>query len=664
VAPRVARRESGPALSGAPRGGAPGVPTLAAILAPALVAVVLCLPRLGLGYFWDDYIFLTNAQASPLTDLLPTPGYPFHRPLSRGAFFDVLLLLGTHGSLAAHAANLVLFAASSALIASLACAFAGPVAGLLAGLAFAAFGPAPGIVAWASGAQDLFAIAFVLAALRLRHAGRTVASAAAFAGALLSKEPAVMFLPSLVLWDWLLGRKPFRIGRHAAIFGGLALLWLAPHPAIRTLASGGLGAGAGSYVGLESPLRWATHLGRYFLTLLNLPITGLGTPWPAALAGPALAAAVLALVGLWLVRARVGQPAPEKPVTIARAAMIAAWIALPQLLLPAVALRIWLPYLACLAAIGSALWIGILLGRAPAAVAAVAFVAYLGLGVWSRGMNVHDEPIWTERTFVEASEAARRLERNWKELRSELPRGAQISLSVATTGRLGISQTMFEGRALRIWYSDSTLVTVLPERHRKSGRPELLGRITSDLSVVEIDPDRIAFRWAGSDSLDPSEIARPIRAYWRGAAASGEVDRAVEGLLRLASQEGKVLSAYDRLLAADLLLAAGRTEGAERILHSTAAFPRTMAVDMVKKLLAETSGNAAQDSSAFPALGLSASDPDVARYMMRALGAEGHERQALHFARRLQDVKPGDMESAEMLRRAWAREGGPPPRVP
>lgn len=46
-------------------------PTRVALLFPVLVAVVLCAPRLGLGYFSDDYILLTAGQADPSAFLLP-----------------------------------------------------------------------------------------------------------------------------------------------------------------------------------------------------------------------------------------------------------------------------------------------------------------------------------------------------------------------------------------------------------------------------------------------------------------------------------------------------------------------------------------------------------------------------------------------------------------
>jgi hypothetical protein len=626
-----------------------GLAAWAAVILPALVAIVLCLQRVGLGYFWDDYVFLTDARSNALSNLLPVPGYPFYRPIPRWALVHLLLPLGTGGALAAHLVNLALFALSCSLLAWLARSLAGPAAGLLAGLAFAAFGPAPALVAWASGSQDLLAIAFVLAALCFRHAGRPIATAAAFAGALLSKEAAVLFLPLLVFWDRLVAREPDRAGRNALLSGSAALVWLAFHPAVRVLLFGPARGGTESYVGLASVREWAPHLARYVLTLFDLPVTGLATPWPPELSGAGAAAAALGFAGLWLVRARGGRRAAVPGPSLKRVAGIAALIAIPQLLLVAVLVRLWLPYFTCIAALGGALWIGVALARAPLGAAACAYAAILALGVWFRGMDVRSEPVYTERTFVQASDAARRLERNWKELWPELARDTQVSLSIAATGRLGITQTMLTGQALRVWYDDPTLITVRPERHRADGRPELLARITSDLSVVEIDPDSLRFRWAGSDTLELQEIDRPIRTYWRGAAASGQVDRAVAGLLRLAARDGPDLGARDRRVAAMALLAAGRRDEAAKLLAGERPYPKGEAIQEVLKLLSETSGDAAQDSSAFPAFGLSASDPGVARILMHELYADGHLRQAAHFARRLSRARPGDVGSAEIL---------------
>jgi len=71
-------------------------------LLPVAIAVCLCIPRLTLGYFWDDYTFLSNVQRGSLVDFLPFPQAVFYRPLSRGVSFLLLFLLGPVGNIAGH----------------------------------------------------------------------------------------------------------------------------------------------------------------------------------------------------------------------------------------------------------------------------------------------------------------------------------------------------------------------------------------------------------------------------------------------------------------------------------------------------------------------------------------------------------------------------------
>ena len=51
---------------------------------PAAVAIVLCIPVMGLSFIWDDYNFLTHAMFYQLHDWVPDPTDPFYRPMSRG----------------------------------------------------------------------------------------------------------------------------------------------------------------------------------------------------------------------------------------------------------------------------------------------------------------------------------------------------------------------------------------------------------------------------------------------------------------------------------------------------------------------------------------------------------------------------------------------------
>src|SRR6185295_18993301 len=55
-----------------------------AALFPVLVAIVLCLPDLPLGYIWDDYYFLTfRGHSDYRAYLLPDPHAAFYRPISQ-----------------------------------------------------------------------------------------------------------------------------------------------------------------------------------------------------------------------------------------------------------------------------------------------------------------------------------------------------------------------------------------------------------------------------------------------------------------------------------------------------------------------------------------------------------------------------------------------------
>src|SRR5690242_6342870 len=120
---------------------------------PILVATALCLPVLGLGYFWDDFVFLARVQSHPWAAFGPEPG-AFYRPLPRALYFWPLAGLGSSGALAAHIANLLLLAVSIYLLVSLVRDLGGDRAGALAGLFFAGLAPAASLVAWASASQD------------------------------------------------------------------------------------------------------------------------------------------------------------------------------------------------------------------------------------------------------------------------------------------------------------------------------------------------------------------------------------------------------------------------------------------------------------------------------------------------------------------------------
>lgn len=641
------------------------------------MTVILAAPGLGFDYFWDDFFFLTRAQGSPAAYLVPDSAETFWRPIPQGLYFRLLLLLGPAGPIAGHLINLAVLAASAVLLTTLATRLAGARTGLIAGLVFAAASPLPSVVAWTSASQDLFAMFFLLAALHLRHSGRIGASAAATACALLSKEIAAVALPVLVGWDWLLGRKPARVTSGALWFGGVTAAWIAIHPGLRTLAAMGFQSGATSYVGLERPERWWEYLFRYLVTLCNFPVTAV--EWPARLTWAALAAAAaLALATPRLLHALAAPQPASEPREAERASprrlqLVAVLLALLPILLPSILVRPWATYFAAIAVPGVALLAAPRLARLAPRAAAALLAAYMLLGVWSRGMDAEGNGrVLTEERFADASRATRTVRDRFRALVPEMPVGARVLLSVAGTWTLGLHQSLQDGQALRHWYGDPTLFTAPPEWKRGAVPPgsptargtgssgpsssvELLFRVTPDLQVLQIDPTTSRFRSEG-DYPDREEIAKPIRSFARGLAASGSTDPAVWILERMATADSARLRSYDLRLAAQILMAAGREAEAMHHLRVAPPVPRWVALDMAGKVYAEPTYHPPLDSLAFWPFGVSWEDAGALRYIIGQYRLGGYHGPARALARKLLRLAPGDSLAVATLRYNPLRE--------
>jgi hypothetical protein len=619
---------------------------------PILMAAVLSLPVLGLGYFWDDFVFLARVQSHSLAAFGPEPGV-FYRPLSRILYFWPLAGLGSSGAIVAHLANLFLLAVSIYLLVSLVRDLADGRAGALAGYVYAGLAPAAGLIAWASGSQDLLAILFSLAALRLRSSGRILASGVAITAGLLSKETAVCMIPALVFWDWIVGRKPARMGTGVLAFGGIALAWALLHPGIRALAWRGFEPEPRAYVGFANLAVSEFHARHYLLALVNAPgapgavaaWTNAAAAWTAGRVAIVSAAIGIAIAGLLFVPRR---EAPRAALTLPRAALLAAFLTLPALALPALMIQLWAAYFVCMPALGISLFFGMCLARAPLALAMAVVVAYVGLGFWSRQIDTPSSDALTERAFIDASRAIGEVERGFRSLRPAFPRGSQVLVSVASSGLLGIDGTMHDGQALRMFYRDPTLRTLRPERRLPRPRAEFLFRITGTRDVVEIDPDRGTFRSSGA-SPDTEEIRAITRTYARGLSASGGAHRASQILGRLAAGDEPALKSYDLRLAAMGLMKEGKAPEAKRLLEEAPPISREYALYCVSKVMSEPTGSAGLDSCAYAAFGVSFSDPDALRALMELYYSSRFVPQAVHFARRLQVVAPGDSESAAIL---------------
>jgi hypothetical protein len=622
-------------------------------LFPALVTVVLCAPRLGLGYFWDDYIFLTAGQADPKAFLLPNSARTiFYRPISMGLYFLILNGLGPWGSVAGHVFNLALLVAAVLLVAALTAKIAGSRAGLLAGYSFAALTSVPSLVAWTTGSQDLLAILFILVALYLRHLGRVVPAFIAAACAVFSKETALALVPALVLWPWPL-RRPERFGTATILGAAVIALWGAVHPGVHAFLAHGFRSEATGYVRVQDSTLWLPHMGTYLLTLAHAPWTGYSMDWPRELTWSAAAAVALLGAGLWLgSQVKTRGSARGESVPWPRIIILASLLILPPLLLDVVLVGHWAPYYASLPGIGSALLLGVLLAKIPIRMAAVCLAIYVLLGVWHRGVRSEGTIAFSERSMVEASTAARAVEDGFLRARPSLPRGAQVYLSVAATGRLGLAQTMLEGQALRVWYHDPTIQTRAPKEYVALPGQKHLFAIGSNLEVVEVDLQTLE-PVGGVPPRDVQQYFAAVRSYAFGLAASGAPQEATEVLLQMPASSPTIRS-YNRRLAAAVLFAAGHESDALRIVEESASIDSLTASAMTAEVLL-SAVRSFRDADVLRAFQIPGEPAAVYRRYMRWFRDNGFPTEAIDFARKLQVASPGDPESAEFLRARGAR---------
>jgi len=634
-----------------------------ASLFPALVAIFLCVPCLRLGYLWDDYYFLTFREHGDYRAyLLPDPQAAFYRPVTQGLYFLLLRFADPTNGTLGHVLNLAALAGVVFLLALLVSQLSGPRAGLISGLVLASYGLAPGLVAWVSCSQDLLAAAFVLAAFLLRHQGKDIAALACATAAVLCKEPAIAAFPVLILWDRLVGRPASRPWFQIIGYAIVTLVWALIHPGVHLLASRGFQSGAAGYVGIEHPERWGRYLLRYVMTLVNLPPPGFSGSWWDDRVKHGLAALAILVVG-FLIFDRSRPHHPSKLMPLARVAGIATLVGIPTLLMPTILIRHWAPYFAFIPAVALAMLLGPLVAKRPTPVVLTSLAVFLLLGIRYRGIATEQEPVWTERVFAEAASAVGVVRANFHTLFPSFPRGSQVVVSVSSTGIRGIHSTLIDGQALRVWYRDPTIQTVTTLGRRPGAPVEYLARVTSDLDVISIDPDTHRIRSTTPYAPVLDEIGRPIVNYARAVAASGDTDRAVRIMEDLAQVVPVDAANYSHRISAMFLLAAGRRQKAVAILAAATAISREEALLNVKRLLGEASHSEALDEAAFEAFGLSSTDPDAIRWIMREFQGDGALAQAAWYAQRITRLVSGDTESTDLIR-ATERMGLKPRRTP
>ena len=371
-------------------------------------AALLHWPALSAPFFADDWLFLDQSRMRSFfaAVLSPDPIGNFFRPLGRVAWFWTLGHASGESPAAFHAANLLLWLASVALLWALARRVAGVRVAAVAAAVFALTYAADVPVLWASGAQDLLALALALGALlAIAHGRIAVAAALLFAAPFAKETAAVALVPAL-----LLARRPGErfadTARRAWPLLAATLAWAAL-AAIAIARRGSPGA-----VLSLSPWGPLSAIAGALRVALGLEWRSGALPWtpPAIPSGAALVAIVLAGAGVALVatgerksksisthaparpaksasskragRASPGSaPAGTRPRPAARSLpwnATIAWIlagALPiALVAPA-----WSAYYYVFAMAGVALLAGLAVERAPAGVA-VAAVLLAGFG--------------------------------------------------------------------------------------------------------------------------------------------------------------------------------------------------------------------------------------------------------------------------------------------
>jgi hypothetical protein len=633
---------------------------------PVVVVVLLSLPGMRFPYLFDDFDFLARAQGFQWRHLLPDAQTIYWRPLSRELYFGLLYSLGTTGAAVGHALNLAMIVFLTLIVGDFVAKVAGRTAGFLASAMFATFPYVPFLAAWISASQDLFAMSFVVLALRSRLARRFNLAGLFLALALLSKETSASIIPVLACFDFLIARKPYRLRDGWFLYGTIGIAWMALHPATRLVLSGSLSAATGGALG-NAGAGLVASVRQGLLTVLEIPADPVALGQVALEGWPLRAvAAALLLPGVWLAfrrrPAESGDAAASPPL---RAGLLGLSLTLLPLLLTTFAVRRFSPYYACLPFIGIALIAGAFTSRRGAAAGLASLAACLILGTFSLASAV-DPGTPTVRNLAPAAAALREAEAGLKELHPRLPARATAYVSVQSHGPSSLHVHMHRFQVLRIWYRDAGIVTLTADRWRRAQGAEYLFWIDPAFSVFEIDVKTLSARGFRSA---PDRIAyeKVLRRYAIGQAATGGtgVDHAVWILTRM-DRRVPELRAYDWRLSAALLIANGRTSDAAMLLRGVPAFPRDVALNYVMTTLAEFTPRVDVDNAMLSAFGLSPLDYGANRSLMLGFERNGWREPAVRYAKRVRILSDADLDARRIID-AWGAEGNPlelTPRVP
>jgi hypothetical protein len=416
----------------------------AACVALTLVSYAADLPR---GFSNDDYRFLDRSLWTPLSRLFDPAGalVGWFRPWSRELHFWLLTRAFGPEPFVFHAANLLLWLGTLALLARLLRGIAGERAAalaLLGAFATSAWGLYP---VWASASQDLWLLLFGCAFLIAFRARRTALASASLLMAFLSKETALLLLP-LAWWFDLARPRPERNGRAMiAALAGVALLWLLVHPSL----GGRWWFGSGVRITAAEPGAFGLAHLRGLLAVVNLDrspdLRGLG---PLRLLECAAWAAGLGAAA-WLALSRQGAARPDP--RLLRVGL--GWWAILWLPFLVPTLR-WHAYYGWLGLCGAWLAIAAVAASRPRALlallVAVAALRPIAARTW--------DDDWSHEQYQRvAAGKLTRLRAALAEREPSPPRHTRMFFA-ALPGGTGFRSDPRSSAALRVWYRDPTLV--------------------------------------------------------------------------------------------------------------------------------------------------------------------------------------------------------------
>jgi len=363
---RASDRPSRPA---GPRARTAAPPAWAGIGFVLAAAVWLRASVLRYPFFADDYLFLDQTRGGSILSAwtVRDPLRNYWRPLSRQVYFWVVSALG-ESPVVAHVMNLALFLGILALLYLLTRKLAGERAALVATAIVALHEVADVPVLWASGSQDLLAIAGALAAICLAINGRVGWAVIPFLCGLLSKETAIV-TPLITLWMLRQPNERWRasLRRVAPLFVATAV-WL---PVWLLMMRGG--AHQGLNLDATSVPAALAHLPQAFFGIQ----WGAGVPPPFLHSIPPIVPLVLALIAVGLAMTGRGEAASTDASPSRGVSVGLVWAALAALPV-SIVVHVWSSYYYFFASCGLALALATLVARAPtaASLAVIALVAW------------------------------------------------------------------------------------------------------------------------------------------------------------------------------------------------------------------------------------------------------------------------------------------------